>query len=512
MLNDTQQALRAHIQQLLSNKQLNDAHHLLVQRLKQNPEDHVCYFLLSEVNTAAGDINKAIKLLEKALILAPFAIYHLALAKLYVLLGKVSNAAVHYQSALQTADFGAADFDTLANIATRLGHYDDALSFQQAAYQRNKDNLQISYNLAVCYKIHGLFDEAKSLLQQLTTKQASFYQAHYSQAELNTVIDAELHIQKLQALADREKSIIDQQVYFHSLALNYEHLNDYKNAFKYFAQSKQAIAGKLNYQATQHRHFCQKLITQSKQQAIKSSESEFSPVFVVGMPRSGTTLVEKILNQSSKLRGIGELNDIAQLIQHATQSARVIDSEMLNKAYESEAIKTALTSYQQRAQLLSGGQRISDKQPFNFYYIDFILAAFPNAKIVCMQRDWQDCSIANFRQMYSPQSVFHHYSFTLEDIASFHQDYSVLVSHFANKYPENVFLQSYEQLVAEPTLQTQKLYAFCDLSWQENCLTFYKNNAASATASKKQIRQPLNKNSIGSWQNYAEFIGAGLFQ
>ena len=230
------------------------------------------------------------------------------------------------------------------------------------------------------------------------------------------------------------------------------------------------------------------------------------------MPRSGTTLVEKILNQSSKLQGVGELNDIAQLIQHATQSTRVIDSEMIDKAYESETIKTALASYQQRAELLSGGLRSCDKQPFNFYYIDFILAAFPNAKIVCMQRGWQDCSIANFRQMYNPQSVFHHYSFALEDIASFHQDYSALVSHFANKYPENVFLQSYEQLVAEPTLQTQKLYAFCDLSWQENCLTFYKSNAASATASKKQIRQPLNKNSIGSWQNYAEFIDAGLFQ
>ena len=512
MLNDTQQALRAHIQQLLSNKQLNDAHHLLVQRLKQNPEDHVCYFLLSEVNTAAGDINKAIKLLEKALSLASFAIYHLALAKLYVLLGKVSNAAVHYQSALQTADFSAADFDTLANIATRLGHYDDALNFQQAAYQRNKDNLQISYNLAVCYKIHGLFDEAKILLQQLTTKQPRFYQAHYSQAELNTDVDSEQHIQKLQTLADKEKSIVEQQVYFHSLALNYEHLNDYKNAFKYFALSKQAIASKLNYQATQHHRFCQKLITQSKQQVLASSDTEFSPVFVVGMPRSGTTLVEKILNQSTQLRGIGELNDIAQLIQHATQSARVIDSEMLDKAYSSTAVTKALASYQQRAQLLSDGLISCDKQPFNFYYIDFILAAFPNAKIVCMQREWRDCSIANFRQMYSPQSVFHHYSFTLEDIASFHQDYLALVSHFANKYPENVFLQSYEQLVAEPAQQTQKLYAFCDLSWQENCLNFYNNNAASATASKKQIRQPLNKNSIGSWQNYAEFIDAGLFQ
>jgi len=511
MLN-TQQALRANIQQLLANKQLHDAHHLLVQRLKQNPEDHVCYFLLSEVNTAAGDINKAIKLLEKALNLAPLPIYHLALAKLYVLLGKVSNAAMHYQDALQTADFSAADFDTLANIANRLGYYEDAFSFQKSAYQRNKYNPQISYNLAVSYKIHGLFDEAKSLLQQLTTQQPSFYQAHYSQAELNTDVESKLHIQKLQTLANKEQSIIDQQLYFHSLALNYEHLNDYKNAFKYFVLSKQAIAYKLNYQATQHRYFCQKLITQSTQQVLESSDSEFSPVFVVGMPRSGTTLVEKILNQSSQLQGIGELNDIAQLIQHATQSARVIDSEMLDKAYESEAIKTVLANYQQRAQLLSDGLRSCDKQPFNFYYIDFILAAFPNAKIVCMQRDWHDCSIANFRQMYSPQSVFHHYSFTLEDIASFHQDYSALVSHFANKYPENVFLQSYEQLVAEPVKQTQKLYTFCDLSWQENCLTFYKNNAASATASKKQIRQPLNKNSIGSWQNYAEFIDADLFQ
>ncbi|WP_462168461.1 tetratricopeptide repeat-containing sulfotransferase family protein [Pseudoalteromonas lipolytica] len=512
MLNSTQHALRTHIHQLLANKQLAEAHQQLVLRLQQNPHDHVSYFLLSEVNTAAGDLNKAVKLIEKALSIEPLNIYHLNLAKHLILRGEISRATVHYKSAMAIQHYSALELDTLANIATRLGYYDDALTFQQSAYQLDKQTPQISYNLAVALKVHGLFGEAKTLLKQLITEHEHYYQAHYSLAELNNTEEAKQHLNVLHPQAKRVHTASDQQAYFHSLALNYEHLNDYENAFKYFTHSKQAIAQQLNYQSQQHRQFCQTLMRHSTHSQLSPSNSDFAPVFVVGMPRSGTTLVEKILNQSDELQGIGELNDIAQLMQHGTQSNRVIDSEMFAKAYASADIHQTITHYQQRAEKLSNTLRSCDKQPFNFYYIDFILAAFPHAKIVCMQRNWHDCSVANYRQLYNPQSVFHHYSFTFYDIVAFHQDYTALATHFATKYPKQVYLQSYKQLVEEPIKQTQKLYAFCNLNWQASCLAFYKNNAASATASKKQIRQPLNKNSIGSWHNYAAFIDADLFQ
>lgn len=119
-----------------------------------------------------------------------------------------------------------------------------------------------------------------------------------------------------------------------------------------------------------------------------------------------------------------------------------------------------------------------------------------------MQRNPLDTCIANYRQLYKPASVFHHYSFDLEDIADFYQDYTLLINHFSQKYPDNVIIQQYEDLVSEPTLHTQALYSFCNLVWQANCLDFYKHSGVSATASKLQVRQPLNSKSIGYWQHY----------
>ncbi|WP_248290999.1 tetratricopeptide repeat-containing sulfotransferase family protein [Pseudoalteromonas arctica] len=500
-LTSIQKHLQQQIEQAINHGKLNDAHLLLLNYIKQNPSDHFSYFLLAQVNVAAQDISKAKKLLAKAISIAPLPLYFAHSAKLAVLSGQLLDAQLAINEAIKHPQFAAIECDLIANVLTRLGHYQLALEWQLRAYQQAPNNPQISYNLAVAYKIMAQFNDAKQLLHQLTQQQPQYFQAHYSLAELNDSQQAKQHLQQLLTLTEHAKTPMQQQFLYHAIALNYEHCTDYQQAFAHFTTSKQAISGHVKYAAQTHRKFCEQLIALSNDYKPRTSNSDFEPLFVVGMPRSGTTLLEKIINQSALVQGVGELNDIAQLCQGA--NVQVLNSNVLKLAYSNTELTAQLSQYQQRInQLVARGLRSCDKQPFNFYYIDLILAAFPKAKIICMQRGRKASCIANYRQLYSPASAFHHYSYNLQDIDSFYQDYSGLINHFAAKHPGNVMIMQYETLVSEPQLSTQQLYGFCNLPWQIECLDFHKQHSPSATASKVQVRQPLNKKTIDYWQHY----------
>lgn len=502
MLTSTQKHLQQQIELAINHGKLNDAHLLLVSNIKNTADDHFSYFLLAQVNVAANDISKANKLLATAISITPLPLYFAHSAKLAVLNGQLLDAQQHITEAIKYLQYEAIECDLIANVLTRLGHYKLALEWQLRAHQHAPTNPQLSYNLAVAYKIMGQFNDAQQLLHTLTQQQPQYFQAHYSLAELNNNKQAKQHLQQLLTLTEYATAPMQQQFLHHAIALNYEHCTDYKHAFAHFSASKQAISQHIKYDAKTHRKFCEQLIALSNDYKPRTSDSDFTPLFVVGMPRSGTTLLEKIINQATQVQGVGELNDIAQLCQDS--HAQVLNNAVLNGVYKNTALTAQLNQYQQRInQLVTADLRSCDQQPFNFYYIDLILAAFPKAKIICMQRGKEASCIANYRQLYSPASAFHHYSYKLQDIDSFYQDYSDLITHFATKHPANVMIMQYETLVSEPITSTQQLYDFCDLPWQAQCLDFYQQHSPSATASKVQVRQPLNSKGINYWQHYA---------
>ena len=502
MLTSIQKNLQQQIEHAINHSKLNDAHLLLVSNIKRASDDHFSYFLLAQVNIAANDISKAHKLLATAISIAPLPLYFAHSAKLAALSGQLLDAQLAINEALKNPHFEAIECDLIANVLTRLGHYQLALKWQLRAYQDAPENPQICYNLAVAYKIMGQFNDAQQLLHTLTQQQPQYFQAHYSLTELNNNKQAKQHLQQLLTLTEYATAPMQQQFLHHAIALNYEHCTDYKHAFAHFTASKQAISQHIKYDAKIHRKFCEQLIALSNDYKPRTSDSDFTPLFVVGMPRSGTTLLEKIINQATQVQGVGELNDIAQLCQGT--NVQVLNSNVLKKAYSNTELTAQLSHYQQRiAQLVKPKLRSCDKQPFNFYYIDLILAAFPKAKIICMQRGRKDSCIANYRQLYSPASAFHHYSYNLQDIDSFYQDYSDLINHFAAKHRANVLIMQYETLVLEPITSTQQLYDFCGLPWQTQCLDFYQQHSPSATASKVQVRQPLNSKAIDYWRHYA---------
>lgn len=185
MLTSTQKHLQQQIELAINHGKLNDAHLLLVSNIKNTADDHFSYFLLAQVNVAANDISKANKLLATAISITPLPLYFAHSAKLAVLNGQLLDAQQHITEAIKYLQYEAIECDLIANVLTRLGHYKLALEWKLRAHQHAPTNPQLSYNLAVAYKIMGQFNDAQQLLHTLTQQQPQYFQAHYSLAELN---------------------------------------------------------------------------------------------------------------------------------------------------------------------------------------------------------------------------------------------------------------------------------------------------------------------------------------
>ncbi|MBS3797502.1 sulfotransferase [Pseudoalteromonas sp. BDTF-M6] len=499
----TDSTLRHHIQHLLRQQQLTQAHQDLLTRLQQNPEDHLAWSLMAEVNAQAGDLTKAVKLLDKALTISAQPEYVLNRGKFLYLLGRSEECHQTLQTLDKESLTDAGQLDTLANLYSRLGDYHNAHGYHLRAAQYSPDNADILVNAAISHNIMAANSKAKELLQRALQLTPNHYRAHYALAEQSSMAEAQAHIEQLTALLAQEQNAIARQHLFHALALEHELLGDYAEAFNAFANSKEAVAKRIHFDAAKHRAFCQQLIS-TPPQLISQQDNDAEAVFVAGMPRSGTTLVAQLLCQSPHLASLGELQDFPQGVKRLSgqSGAAILTPEVITSAGQGD-VATLAKEYLGRYRGLKGdAERGCDKLPFNFYYIDFIVHALPQAKIVLMLRAKEDTCIANFRQAYQVHSPFHHYAFTLWDIAAFYDDYERLARHFAAKYPENVILQSYEDLVSEGEPALRRLYAFCQLPWQDDCLQFYTKPSACATASKLQIRRPLNKGSVGYWRHY----------
>jgi hypothetical protein len=236
------------------------------------------------------------------------------------------------------------------------------------------------------------------------------------------------------------------------------------------------------------------------------------------MPRSGTTLVERILSTHPQVHSAGELRNFMVALHQMTaatpaflmdpsfpERVRGLDWESLGRAYLGST--RPLTGHT---------PHFVDKLPHNFLYAGFIAQALPEAKIICLRRDPIDTCLSNFKQLFELNSPYFDYSFDLLDTGRYYLLFDKLMAHWARVLPGRILEVRYEQLVDEQAVQTRRLLDFCGLPWDEACLRFEDNAAPVATASAVQVRAPMNRDSIGRWKRYEsqvsgllEILGAG---
>ncbi len=279
----------------------------------------------------------------------------------------------------------------------------------------------------------------------------------------------------------------------------YNSMNDSENAFKYYQKANQLSP--YTYDHLKHVQYIDNIIHATKNiQLTKERRTQHGNkklIFIIGMPRSGTSLVEQILSSHPDIYGAGELiamGDIARLCNYPQAFTLLTDPE----------IKKYNTKYTSLVTDLAGDvDTVSDKMPHNFLYIGLIVKLFPNARFIHIQRNALDNCLSLYFQGFNPS---HSYSTRLDQLGKYYLEYTRLMAHWTSKFTDSILTVQYEDIVENTEQQTRKLLAFCEMPWSESCLTFYKSNRFVKTPSYDQVRQPIYRSSIGRWKNYSDYI------
>jgi len=503
--------LHRQAQNALNAKDYQQAHQHLMAILKQDKNFADAYFLLAMLASDHHNNLQAIELILTADTLTPNNPEYLGqLARLYILENQHPKA-VHYANIARTQAIASASvLDSLGVVYSKLGRHIDALPLFEQAIAINDSDPQYHYHYGASLKFCGQFAEARAAHEQAISLAPDHVKAHSALSSLGNINGKNNHIVRLIAQFQRAQQVDDRLHLGHALAREYEALADFDTAFSFLNQVKQDKLKTLNYSIEQEISLFSELTTVFTDPSYTFSQGSESdePIFIVGMPRTGTTLVERIISAHSDVSTAGELQHFGMLVKQLsqTQTNRVIDQQTVAAAVNIN-MATLGDAYVASTRAQTGTHRhFIDKMPLNVLYAGFIAKALPNAKIVCLDRNPLDTIVSNFRQLFSVNFSYYNYAYDLATCSQYYDLFRELVSTWQQTLGDNFYVINYEALVNSPETQAKKLIDFCGLEWQDSCLSIDKNAAPVATASALQVRQPISNKSVGNWKKYQQHL------
>ncbi|WP_347302651.1 sulfotransferase [Croceibacterium sp. TMG7-5b_MA50] len=465
-------------------------------------------FLQGIVDAAEGRVSRALPLLAQAVALAPTAEYLAQHARLLIAARRDAEAR---QAASRAEAAGPADAltaDTIGCVLVRLGDHAAAVCLFEQAVASAPDNAEFRYNLAAALGFVGQAAEAAEQFEGVIARVPDHGRAHYALSGLRRHDAGHNHIARLEAVVAADPAPDDALRIRYALAKECEELGEHQAAFHHLDTANGAHRARLAYDFADDAAVFD-AIEQAFAEIGPPSDENAAPVFVVGMPRTGTTLVDRILSSHPQVASAGELQAMPLAVKQlaGTPSRRIIDPATVHAAVAADPADIARL-YLQRARqhVLPGVERFTDKLPANMLYTGFIARAFPRASIVCLRRHPLDTIWSNYKHLFASTSPYYFYSYDLADTARYYIRFDRLMRFWQRQLPGRVLEMDYERLVADQEGETRQLLAHCGLPWDEACLHFHRNSAAVATPSAAQVRRPMNADAVGRWQVQADAL------
>ena len=412
-----------------------------------------------------------------------------------------ARAAAQAAAGLDPQD--ALTLDTIGVVFTRTGNHDESIQFFERAIAAGARSANIHYNLGAARQFLGRFDAAEATFREVVKRDPDMHKAWSALAQIKKQTSDDNMIPALEALFARKGDDPDCALHVgHALAKTYEDLGQPLPAFEWLRKAKTPKLRTLGeFEARDAATF------NAAERTIgggSTSSHEDSPIFVIGLPRTGTTLIDRILSSHPSVQSAGELTAFSLLVkrQVETPSPLVLDANTLDAAKNISFAKLG-ADYLQAARARISAPRFTDKMPFNFFYAALILQALPNARIICLRRHPLDSILSNYRQLFATSFTYYNYAYSLESAARFYVQFDALIAHWRANLPPKRFTEiTYEDTVTNLEPSAQRLCAFAGLDFDPACLAFHENVAPVATASSVQVRQPLYTSSIGRWRRY----------
>lgn len=498
---------------LIDRRQFGHAQQLCLQILQDDPHHVDAHFLLGMIAMEVERLSNALEFIKKAIDLdSSLAEYHAQHGRCLVLLKRNKEALGAADRALALKPNDALTYDTIGVVYSRAGDQNRAaLAFRQAI-ARESDNPGFQFNLGSSLKFLGKFDQAEAAFEAAISLSPKFVQAHTSLTQLHRQTPEHNHVRRLEGLIHNCGDNVDTELQLrHALAKELEDLGDYDRSFENLKIGNEKKRREINYTISQDKAIFNRIerLFEIENKAVKGYSSH-EPIFIVGMPRTGTTLVERILTSHSAVLSAGELQNFSLAVKRAagTNSAEVLDVETIEEAMNIDYSALGNTYIDSTRPATGHTLHFVDKMPLNFLYIGFIHRALPNAKIICLRRNPLDTCLSNFRQLFALQFSYYNYSYDLLDTGNYYIYFNRLMNHWQRILPGKILEVDYESVIANQEEQSRRILNFCGLDWEEACLAFDQNTAPVATASSVQVRQPLYTHAVNRWQKYEHHLDA----
>lgn len=385
---------------------------------------------------------------------------------------------------------------------------EEAVELLERALGLYPEAAHFHHNIAGIYRRMGRLQEAEEQFRAAIALKPDYGEAYQGLSEMVRFQPGDALLEQIRTQLARSDVEGKVKSYFHFAAGKFQDdVGEYASAFEHFAEGNR-LAGRRFGSEEFSRMVKDVLYVFSGRQVASleglGSDSEV-PVFIIGMPRSGTTLVEQILASHSSVFGAGELNDMKQI---AAQAARLSGSGQSYPncvpALRAEEYSVLAEEYLRRLSKAAKNRefpRIIDKHPLNFQFVGLILALFPKARIIHTVRDPLDTGLSCFFQNFTKGQD---YSFNLRALGNFYNDYRRLMEHWELVFPGRILTVGYEDLLANQEEETRKLISYVGLSFEQDCIEFYKTDRKINTASFLQVRKPLYQSSKQRWRHYRE--------
>jgi len=396
---------------------------------------------------------------------------------------------------------------TLGLVYSQCHAHERAVSVFRRAAALAPDNPACRFNLGMALAFGGEVERSEAELEACLALAPTCWPAYNLRSRLRRQTPADNHVEALRGWLGRAGDDPAALTQLHmALAKELEDLGEHAQAFAHFSAGKSVAPARPGYSTAQDEALVQALERAfAAPLAATPGCPTDEPIFVFGMPRSGTTLVERILTSHPEVHAAGELDDFPLALERflGAQAPIPLAPAAIGRACDLPWRELG-EAYLHGTRPATGLKpRFVDKFPHNFLYAGFIAMALPNARLVCLRRNPLDTCLGNFREPFSEASPYHRYAFDLLDIGRYYVLFDRLMAHWKRVLPGRILEVEYEALVDAPEATTRQLLEHCDLPWNEACLHFEHNRAASSTASALQVRNPIHKAGVGRWKHYA---------
>jgi len=429
------------------------------------------------------------------------------LAQVFSVTGQLDKAKKSFKNILNMEPKNGLIWAEYGTVLTKLARYSDGKDAYLKALKFKPNSPRVYLSLGHVYKTMGEIDNSINSYKSTIKQNNLSGEAYWSLANLKTYSFTNDEIKNMEATLDTEISDIERCQMHFALGKAYEVKKDYNNSFINYSKGNRVKKGLIKYSSRETSEKTKKVLNFFNEENISSlsnsSTLDRDPIFVLGMPRSGSTLIDQIISSHSMVDGTQELPNIIKIAAELNNDSDDNYPEVLEDFKSNELSALGLDYIKETKWARESAPFFIDKMPNNFIHIGLIKTILPNAKIIDTRRDAMDTCFSCFKQFFARGQLF---TYSLEDLGNYYVDYIKAMNHWHKVYGEDIYTVHYDNVINNTESTIRELIEYCELPFEDNCLEFYKSSRPVKTPSAEQVRQPIYKSGLNYWKNYADFL------